>query len=158
MFLRATLISLMLYMLAIGLKSSASEGAVLAFSYKQLLKEIADTVPWLGAIFGGAYAALYTWFSSQWAYLSDLYNHQMSIALTVNDHQFDEETYTRWQAAYIEDAVSMHLETKMGISNVVYELLQDDGVRTALENDVHFGKEKVKKLTKRIEKVIGVEK
>jgi hypothetical protein len=42
--------------------------------FGRLKHEIADTVPWLGAIFAGAYVALYAPFSSQWGYLAGVCN------------------------------------------------------------------------------------
>ncbi|MES2822824.1 MAG: hypothetical protein V4732_04420 [Pseudomonadota bacterium] len=77
--LRTTYISFFIYSLTIGLKSYASNFSVFEFSSEQLLHEVSETIPWLGAILGAVYAALYARFASQWSYLSGLYNQQMEV-------------------------------------------------------------------------------
>jgi hypothetical protein len=151
--IRTVLVSLVLYLVAISLKSYTSENSIFRFSLDQFQKEVTETITWLGAILGGSYAALYTRFSSQWSYLADLYNQQMSAALNLNSDAIESDTYKYWQAAFVEDAVCMHLDTKAGFSNLVLELLRDEKIKSILEEQKHFGNIKYNKVLSRLEKV-----
>ncbi len=153
--LRSTIVSAIFYILAVGIKSYSAEGAILSFSAVQFWNEVGETIPWFGAIFGGSYAALYTRFSSQWSYLADLYNQQMSAALTLSDEQIDSEAYINWQAAFVEDAVCMHLHTKAGFSNLVIEFLRDVKIKEVLTSQQHFGQDKYEKVLNQLEAVIS---
>ena len=156
--IRTTIVTLLLYSLAIFAKSYARENAIFEFSLIQLRIEFGETIPWLGAIFGGTYAAFYSRFSSQWTYLADLYNQQMSVASTIKDEDFNNENFQKWQAAFIEDAVHMHLATKIGFSNVIYELLDEDGIKEVLLKQEHFGEKKYNELKARLNKCFNSNK
>lgn len=151
---RSVFVSVYLYLLAVAAKSYTNESAILAFSPEQFRIEINSTIPWLGAIFGGIYAALYSRFSSQWSYLADLYNQQISAALSLTKDQLNDDTFAIWQAAFIEDAVCMHLAIKPGFINAILGMLKEEKTRIILEEDEHFGKEKVSQLIKSLEEVV----
>ena len=157
-FYRSLFITVITYSVAIGILSSTGENSSFSFSWNQLLVEIHQTVPWIGAIFSGAYIALYARFSSQWSYLTDLYNQQMAVALTLEESHFEggsikSESYARWQAAFVEDAICMHLATKQGISNLIYDLLNDENVRQNLDEEI--GGTNVSSLIEKLEKLKG---
>jgi hypothetical protein len=152
--LRSSFISIYLYLLAIAIKSLTSECATFSFSADELRSEFNSTIPWLGVIFGGTYAALYSRFSSQWSYLADLYNQQLSASLTLSDEQITGVNFAIWQAAFIEDAVCMHLDTKPGFSNAILEMLQEKNIRGILEREKHFGKERVSELVQSLTKAV----
>lgn len=150
--IRTAYISSYLYLVAIAIKSYTSQYAVLAFSLEELFAEVNDTIPWAGAIFGAVYAALYARFSSQWTYLADLYNQQLALASTASKEILNGENFAIWQAAFVEDAVCMHLATKRGFSNAIYTMLQDEQVKKILENDGPLGKAGVQDLEIRLAK------
>ena len=156
-FIRTFLMSLVIYLLAIAVKSYSCPTAILTFSWVQFRFEISETIPWFGAIFGGIYAALYTRFSSQWTYLADLYNQQLSTAITATQDERESENYAIWQAAFIEDAVCMHLAKKPGFCFAIYQMLTEVKIREILETDQHFGEKRVKKLILSLEKTLKVE-
>ena len=153
---RASFISTYLYLMAIAIRSYTGECAVLAFSLEQFLSEVNETIPWAGAIFGAVYVALYARFSSQWAYLAGLYNQQLEVAITTSKEKLNGENYAIWQAAFIEDAVCMHLATKRGFSNAIYLMLQEKDIRDILEEDAHFGKQRVQELETKLKAILGV--
>jgi hypothetical protein len=155
--LRSAFVTAYMYGLALALKSYTSECAVLSFSAEQLVLEVNETIPWAAAIFGAVYVALYTRFSSQWSYLADLYNQQLALAVTITDEQLNGDNFVRWQAAFVEDAVCMHLAKKEGFSNAVYMTLQDSGVREALEKDPGFGKDKFRKLEAELKNILSIQ-
>lgn len=101
---------------------------------------------------GATYAALYTRFSSQWAYLADLYNQQMAVACTLNKAQLGGHNYRAWQAAFIEDAICMHLATKEGFAAAIHLLLKEQEVKQLLCE--HVGICKVANLEKKLEKLM----
>ncbi len=150
---RAAFVSVYLYLVAIAIKSYTGDGAVLVFSLEQLFAEVNETIPWAGAIFGAVYAALYARFSSQWTYLADLYNQQLAVAVTASEGNLNEENYAIWQAAFIEDAVCMHLATKRGFSNAIYSMLKEQQIRNILEKDGHFGTDRVQELEAKLKAI-----
>lgn len=152
---RAIWVSFIFYSLAIGLKSITTPNATFEFSLQEFVYFINSTIPWFGAIFAGAYTALYTRFSSQWSYLTDLYNQQMAAALNKDLEGFNQETYKRWQAAFVEDAVAMHLATKTSISMNIHHLLNDSEVWANLSDEELFGSNKLIKLKEKLEKKHG---
>ena len=108
--LRSLWVTLLLYALAIAAKSYCADGATLAFSRDQLRHEVGETLPWLGAIFAGAYAAFYSRFAAQWGYLAGLYNQIMAACATLPSAQLTNNTVLlMWKAALIEDAQDLHL-------------------------------------------------
>ena len=152
--LRTIFVSALLYLMSIGLKSYVGESAILSFSLVQFQKEVAETIPWLGAILGGTYAALYSRFASQWSYLADLYNQQMSAALTLTEEEMSAGSYVNWQAAFVEDAVCMHLHMKAGFSNLVLDLLQDPKIKNVLIDQEHFGVKKYEKVLSQLKSAV----
>lgn len=152
---RSAFVTAYLYLLAIGLKSYTGEHTIFKFSLEQFVAEVHRTIPWGGAIFGAVYAALYARFSSQWAYIADLYNQQLAAAATTSEDDFNNENYEIWQAAFIEDAVCMHLATKRGFSGAIYTMLQDPSIRVILEEDAQLGKSGVLDLEKKLNSVLN---
>lgn len=91
---------------------------------------IVSKLSWFGAIFAAIYAALYTRFSSQWMYLSNLYNtiKQTEVRLDWPKEDINEPCSScgasamlptapnkflcEWKAGFIEDAESLHMATK----------------------------------------------
>src|SRR5688572_23791920 len=71
--LRTVFVSAWIYLLALALHSYSAKGAMLSFSPTQFSEDLHETLPWLGAILAGVYAALYARFSAQWDYLASLY-------------------------------------------------------------------------------------
>lgn len=151
--LRTIWISSLLYLSAIAIKSYCSGGVFLSLSLIQFKEVVSETLPWLGAILGGVYAALYTRFASQWAYIADLYNQQMSQAASLTKEQIDGPNYRGWQAAFVEDAICMHLATKDGFRNAISEMLQKDAIRTLLLE--HVGEKKILKLESKLKELVA---
>ena len=151
--IRASYVSVYLYLVAIAIRSYTGEYADLSFSLEQLRAELHETIPWFGAIFGAIYAALYARFSSQWSYLADLYNQQLALASTASGKVLNGDNYAIWQAAFIEDAVCMHLATKRGFSNAIYSMLQEKKIRDILDKDGQLGKVRVERLEAELAKI-----
>lgn len=118
------------------------------FDFTELRRLAIDKFEWFGAIFVAVYVALYTRFSAQWSYLANLYNQIMqsraeqaatlergrppltewALALEI-DRQ--EELYAKWMAAFIADALEMHLATKGTFKDCIHAMLALDGVKEA---------------------------
>lgn len=98
------------------------------------------SLPWIGAIFGAVYLALYARFAAQWAYLSSLYNEIMAVC-ACNNLDGDQAKYLAlWKAAFIDDAITLHLSTKPTFAMLIRDLLRDDAVQEAYA-DACFGRE-----------------
>lgn len=89
------------------------------------------TLPWAGAMLGGVYAALYSRFSSQWLYLANLYNEikraEIDVALS-QDPSKAEIPLHEWQAAFIADAMTLHLANKDLYSAAIRAWLEEAAV------------------------------
>jgi len=154
--MRAIFVSLLIFSIAILLKSYASGGVVFTFSPQHFRGDANAHFSWFGAIFGGVYVALYTRFTAQWSYLSALYNQQMCALVTtsIEKANSDRASWVKWKAAFVEDAIDMHLYTKRGISNVVHEYLQDPEVKSILEDNKFFGNKRIKEIDDKVNKVL----
>ena len=73
---------------------------------------------WYGALVGSVYASLYSRFSSQWLYLSNLYN---NIKRTESGGAVTLTALNEWKAGFIEDAQLLHLAMKGSFVSVVKE-------------------------------------
>ncbi|MES2676683.1 MAG: hypothetical protein V4660_20770 [Pseudomonadota bacterium] len=151
---RSLFITTYLYLFAIVIKSFTAENSTFSFSLSQFVTEVNATIPWLGAIFGATYAALYTRFSSQWSYLAGFYNQQIQASLSLSEEVLNGDNYAIWQAAFIEDAVCMHLATKIGFSNAILMMIKEEKTRKILEEDQHFGNERVAQIEKSLEAAV----
>lgn len=136
------------------MRSSLAENATPCFSLEQLGREASETLPWLGAIFAGSYAALYARFSAQWQYLANLYNTIMAthVSLSPSKRKVNQETLASWKAAFIEDAQDLHLATKSMFAPVIGEMLEDEKIRAAYVHSV--GKSRVNRLESQITEVL----
>ncbi|MFV8784106.1 hypothetical protein ACNKU7_16925 [Microbulbifer sp. SA54] len=129
--LRTLFVSLLVYFLAIGLKSYTEPNAVLKFNLDQAKREVNSTLHWLGAIVAIVYASLYTRFASQWSYLASLYNQIMSVRCALDQDTIDQnKNLMHWEAAFLEDAFDLHLAAKPMFSLFIKQLLE--------ESDVYF--------------------
>jgi hypothetical protein len=72
------------------------------------------------AVFGGAYAALYARFSSQWAYLAGTYN---DIKAAQARKDANQNAIAEWRAAFIEDCDDLHLLRKSMFASAVDAML-----------------------------------
>ena len=125
---RSVAISLQTYALALLVREWLLPNTVLSFSLPALKEALLETLPWYGAIFAGAYAALYSRLSAQWTYLADLYNQIMAVQCAGSP---DVDAMTLWMAGFIEDAEDLHLATKPIFASVIASMLKDDQVRKA---------------------------
>ena len=90
-----------------------------------LRRELADKLPWFGAIFAVVYAALYTRFASQWTYLAGVYN-QIKAAEARND--CDPAKIAEWKAGFIIDAHELHLAQKPLFAEIIDAWRDDPAV------------------------------
>jgi hypothetical protein len=90
------------------------------FDKSQYFHDLPATLPWIGAIFGFTYVALYARFSSQFAYLAGVYNQimatQAQIAGTApTPAQQDPDSNEKiqiWMAGFVEDRLDLHLDRR----------------------------------------------
>ena len=153
--IRAFLISLVLYVPATVLHSWANATWSFDFELHAIGRELSDTLPWLGAIFAGAYVALYTRFSAQWNYLAGVYNQIMAAecAHTGNPPKKQRENLDIWSAGFIEDAVTLHLATKKIFAEFIWMLLQYEGVRSAFDDSATAGVEMREQLERDLQRL-----
>ena len=119
------------------------------------MKDIADTVPWLGAIFAGVYVALYARFASQWSYLAGVYNQIRQTLATWDPTKDNANHLNLWRAGFIEDALDLHLATKPMFGPFLLRMLDvnDDemqDIRDKFDHITHKGKERRERLHKQL--------
>lgn len=111
-------------------------------------------VEWFGAIFGGAYATFYARFSSQWSYLAGVYN-QIKEA-EVNGVKCS-QALAEWKAGFMEDAMHLHLATKMSIAPIINAWSKDEVVKAAFIESVPKGEIRWHSLMYLIKKAIAAD-
>lgn len=114
MTVRSLWVTFWIYLPAFLLYTRFSDGKIGAFDLRQGAADLVTTLPWLATIFGAAYAAFYTRFSSQWTYLANLFNQivQSQLMMPLDNLDDRQETLASWKAAFIEDAEDLHLAAK----------------------------------------------
>jgi hypothetical protein len=129
-FLRSVWVSVIIYAVALLLHTGSYAEWTWEFwkwpchiDFRQLKKDIADTVTWLGAIFAGVYVALYARFAAQWSYLAGEYNQIRQTLVTTKEP--DPDHLLLWRAAFIEDALDLHLATKPMFARYLKRMLHD---------------------------------
>jgi hypothetical protein len=130
--LRSLWVTVLLYAIALALRESLAPGHDWSFSGMALRTAVAETIPWFGAIFAGVYAAFYSRFASQWKYLAELYNQQLLAALQyphAERSEDREEVMSIWYAAFVEDAVALHLDRKEAFAEAILMHLKKPKVR-----------------------------
>lgn len=128
--IRSCLITAWLYVLAISLKARVEPNATWQFDFSSLRELVANTIPWIGAIFAGVYVALYSRFASQWGYLATLYNPILQTAVqNPPEGVTGEQVYRLWQAGFIEDAEELHLARKPMFASVIHSMLMKHETR-----------------------------
>jgi len=112
----------LLAVLGVALLDPTRSGAVTLPFFRS---ELAEKLPWLGAIFAVVYAALYTRFASQWTYLAGVYN-QIKAAEARND--CDPLKIAEWKAGFIVDAHELHLAQKALFAEIILAWRDDPAV------------------------------
>jgi len=146
--LRSFWISILVFVSALGVYSYLEPNSQLSFSIARFQYLAHEKFEWFGAIFLAAYLALYARFSSQWSYLGGLFNQitQSRVeSLSEKDDSGDpvnewaksccnskkDEHYVIWMAAFVADAIAMHLARKEIFLACVESMLAIDGVEEA---------------------------
>jgi len=125
----------------------------------EIRQATAATLPWAGAIFGAAYAAFYTRFSSQWTYLAETYNLLMATQAQAPDDGNEERgrVYAVWKAAILEDAIDLHLATKPMFAPLVADLMSQEDVVAAYLGTAVRGPERLRRLQGALHGVLETE-
>jgi len=132
-FARSIYVTLLFYSVALALKSATDSGAILSFSFPELTHDINETIPWAGAIFAGVYAAFYTRYASQWSYLASTYNQLMAAKSSITQDQADSnQSLINWQAGFVSDAYTLHLDRKPIFKGGSDNLLNDEKVKAVI--------------------------
>lgn len=146
--LRSLLATTMLYIITLSLKNYLDPTNKTIFSHSEFKRELVNTIPWFGAIFGSIYFALYTRFASQWRYLADLYNKIKETECKYPD--IDKNSLSAWKAGFIEDAFELHLATKGLFASVIYSWSEDPAVRAAFIDATELSDTKYDALINRV--------
>lgn len=137
---RAFQVAVVMYVPAMALSSWAKSGWSFEFDWLELGHATSETLPWLGAVFAGAYVVLYSRFSAQWGYLAGVYNQIMSTMASLPSDDADrQEHMDAWLAGFIEDAVALHLAAKRIFAEIIWNSLRNEKFRENLDDSKTFG-------------------
>lgn len=151
--LRTLWVSSILYAFALTVRSFGHAQWPLEFDPGQLRRDVADTIPWFGAIFAAVYVALYARFSAQWSYLANLYNQMMATQATLDNPNANVKIQL-WKAGFIEDAEDLHLATRPMFAVAIWYMLQDPAVAGWFDKSTDGGAERRLKLQAMLRKSI----
>lgn len=156
---RALWVTAIVGAIAVGLRERLAAGATWCPAFPHI-DTLRDTLPWLGAIFGAAYAALYARFASQWTYLAGLYNQLMATAALMptpsTPGSRQQEILAKWRAGFIEDAEDLHLATRPMFAAVILSLLGDEAVKDAYACHTAGGRQRLARLEARCRKALDI--
>ena len=128
-FLRATLVAILFYLFSIAAKHGLDPARAGPFSGQALGAEIATSLEVFGAIFAAVYFALYARFSSQWTYLSNLYNKIKETEARTCTDDCSADIIAAWKADFLEDADDLHLATKRVFAPLLVAWAHDPAVK-----------------------------
>jgi hypothetical protein len=149
--LRSLWTGLAIYASALAVRNFVDPTRTWSFSLLDLRKQIVATSPWLGPIFGAAYASFYARFSSQWSYLASLYNQIKQLECgSINPNA---ECIADLKAAFIEDAEELHLARKPIFASTIWAWAKDETVRNHFAENAPGGKDRLEVLLKSVELV-----
>ena len=152
-FLSAAQLTLVIYAPLAFLNYYADHEMTSSFSLKAFAKAIADTIPWLGAVFAAAYATFYSRFAAQWNYLANLYNQIMAASVSLSTYDKNNSDELRlWKAAFIEDAHDLHLIRKPMFEHLVRALLEEDDIRQTFIDSCPDGANRVAEIDRVLRK------
>jgi len=146
--LRSVWTSALIFICSLALCELIDPAKSFCFDLIELRNLAVNHFEWFGAIFVAVYVALYTRFSAQWSYLANLYNQIMQSraeqAINQKNSQApltawaaslkmdrQEELYAKWMAAFISDALEMHMATKGTFKDCIHGMLALTGVEQA---------------------------
>jgi len=153
--LRTCWIATLLYSLALLLHSLSYTTWPAPFDAAQLREDIGDTVPWLGGIAGGVYAALYARFSAQWSYLAEVYHQIKDAQVAIGKPNKEQKAQVDfWQAAFVEDAEDLHLVRKKMFAATAWIWLQDANVARTFHQSTVRGRNRLRDLLGTLEETI----
>jgi hypothetical protein len=139
-FLRSLWVSAIIYVIALSLRTLFISAYPWRCDFWAFWNSLAETVPWLGAIFAAVYVALYARFASQWSYLAGVYNQIRQAHVTWNE--YSDVHMNLWKAGFIEDAIDLHLATKPMFATYISRLLDIHGVVVSFDNITDKGPER----------------
>jgi hypothetical protein len=167
--IRTILVSLNIFILAIGLFDYLDPNAIFEFSKSSLLFLAKDKFQWIGPIFIAIYVALYSRYAAQWSYLANLYNQIMLAKAqqvrpekikyrTINNLKetplnylnATDQAFAQWQAGFIADAFELHLAYKEMFKSVIIGMLELPGVKQAFEEAGEENKILLEKFNKKM--------
>ncbi|MEY3480098.1 MAG: hypothetical protein RIQ71_873 [Verrucomicrobiota bacterium] len=140
---RSLFVTSWFYPIALGIKIFTSERPVHCSSFTALLADVNATIPWAGAIFAGVYTVFYTRYSSQWLYLASVYNKIIEVKVSLPKNvAARNDSLVDWQAGFVSDAFTLHLDTKPIFKGVIEHWLTDEDMKRAIvsnldANDLH---------------------
>ena len=147
--LRSFWTSIIIYGVALGLRNLIDPTRSWAFSLAELRKQLVETGAWLGPLLGATYASFYARFSSQWAYLANLYNQVKQLECGVHHA----ESVSDLKAAFIEDADELHLLRKPIFASTIRVWLRIVAVRRSFIYTAPGGQARLEALEQIVESV-----
>jgi hypothetical protein len=151
-FVRTLAITLLLYLLYISIVQGLDPARTSQFNGDELKKSIVSSIEIFGAIYAAIYIALYSRFSAQWSYLSNLYNQIKVVEASPGSNT---AVINDLKAAFIEDAIALHLSKKPMFAMIIKSWGHDPAVKTLIEQHMRDGVKIYNDLMKDIDQIIS---
>ncbi len=135
-FLRSTWVTIFMLLLLTASEVDFQNPFIFQLFPRALGTTIQKHTEWFGAIFGASYASFYARFSSQWNYLASVYN---QIKQSEVNGIKDWGALAEWRAGFIEDALHLHLATKVSIAPIIASWSKMPEVQKAFVENVPSG-------------------
>jgi hypothetical protein len=133
--LRSIWIAVAFYAIGLVLSNLIDPNRSWRFSFREFRRQLLESFGWFVTIFAGAYAALYARFASQWSYLASVYN-QIKATECKGVDADNQKRLAEWKAAFIDDAVNLHLAGKSSFREVVLMWSENKDVNEVLDEDI----------------------
>lgn len=142
-FIRTTIISILLFVLYIIFMQCLDPGRLWKFSMRELQLQIISSIEIFAAVFAAIYVALYSRFSSQWNYLANLFNQIKAVEVSGSSNR---NALSYWKAGFIEDAIELHLARKRMFAVIISAWGKDKEVEKAFKESIPNGKKIFRKI------------
>ncbi len=153
-FLRSAWVTIFMLVLLTTFEVNFQEPYIFQAFFRTLGCMMQDHKEWFGAIFGASYASFYARFSSQWSYLAGVYN-QIKQAEVNGINNWS--ALAEWRAGFIEDAMHLHLTTKVSIAPIIESWSKYPEVQKAFIENVPSGEMRWYSLIKSVNDSIRAE-
>jgi hypothetical protein len=119
--------------------------------WRELRTQLVAGLPGFATVLAATYAAFYTRFSSQWAYIAEVYNSIKATQYSTPDG--NAAALAEWKAGFIEDCEDLHLARKPSLATTIHAWGAQRDVQQAFADHAVGGRERLSALLRIVAEV-----